>query len=220
MITFLVILSVNLVVCVLLAHQRDFRWQNSTYSANCHRPIDQQRPSSVSPTPGPVRDHQAVYMLLACALLYITTQAPVFVFNVLKLLQHAPFCRWTFTEDSLAKYTRAVGVTININYSVNFLLYYGVSTMFRQGLHQLRLSTKNPFKYQMSQSSVPDNGAKTLRPGWKQSISGFGKGTWSMNKSASDGRRPALELTSSNRTLLSQLTPGPESPNWEVLSKL
>lgn len=199
--TFLIILSVNLVVFVALARQRRFAFHEpSGSSSSCRRLEEAQRSVSTSPPPAPLRDHQAVYMLLACALLYITTQAPAFVFNVLKLVQHAPFCRWTFTEASLATFARAVGLTININYSVNFLLYYGVSSMFRQGLYQLGQSTKNPFQYRKSQMSA----FSTNTNRWPATA------TKDKKAIAATGR-PTLEATFSNRTLLSQLAP--ETPN-------
>ncbi|OQV23688.1 hypothetical protein BV898_02426 [Hypsibius exemplaris] len=122
-ITFLVILSVNLAVSIQLLKHQKFRRANT---------LGRNHPDSVT------KDHQAIHMLLACAVLYILTQFPAFVYNILQILQHYPFCSLTFTDNFVANYTRAIGVTVNINYSANFLLYYGVSTTFRQGLRDFK----------------------------------------------------------------------------------
>jgi hypothetical protein len=125
-VTFLVIFSVNVVVSVHLVRHRKFRNTNTLRGSSQNA----------------LKDNQAIHMLLGCAVLYILTQFPGFVYNILQLTQHYPFCNFTFTDNFVAQYSRAIGVTTNINYSVNFLLYYGVSTTFRQGLRDLRHSLR------------------------------------------------------------------------------
>ena len=123
-VTFLVILSVNMAVSVHLVRHKRFRAANTLGASLSDRE----------------RDNQAIHMLLACAGLYILTQFPSFIYNIFRLIGRYPYCYYFLSEDFVGVFEPIKDVLTSINYSANFLLYYGVSASFRQGLRDLRFS--------------------------------------------------------------------------------
>lgn len=117
---FVCILGLNLAVSIQLLLQRRFRTLHAR--------------SSCDDIP---KDNQAIQMLLACAAVYVITQFPIFIYNILRLQQRYPNCAFVFTDQMQAIFNRLNSVAINLNYSVNFFLYYGISSSFRRGFFQL-----------------------------------------------------------------------------------
>ena len=122
----MVISSFNIGVGLRLARQKKFRF---VHAHNGKKELHQETQ--------PAKDNQAVQMLVASVMVYVITQFPLFVFNILEAARLWPFCSAKLSEESMAIYIKINGILIAFNYSTNFLWYFAVSPAFREELRQL-----------------------------------------------------------------------------------
>ena len=80
------------------------------------------------------RDAQAISMLFAGVICYSITQFPAFVYNTLIVAARSPFCAFELTDNVRAVLEHTTAALVNVNYSINFLLYFGISKEFRQAI--------------------------------------------------------------------------------------
>ncbi|XP_055336666.1 uncharacterized protein LOC129587099 [Paramacrobiotus metropolitanus] len=114
-VNFGLILFLNSFVTLRLLYYRQFRQQ----------PVHMNNPCGS-------QAWQATRMLFATAVVYCATQTFPLVFLIMRRLVGYPRCSYFINEDTYAKFARTNALLVNINYSINFLLYSLISTGFRQ----------------------------------------------------------------------------------------
>ncbi|XP_055348091.1 uncharacterized protein LOC129595189 [Paramacrobiotus metropolitanus] len=171
LINFLAILVINTIVAMHLLIQRRFRALHV-------------RISSVSDTDA-AKEKPLIHMLLVAAVFYVVTQMPAFVWNLWTILINRPFCYDDVAEETRVYFMRFTSIATNVNYSLNFLLYYGVSRAFRRGCREVFCQRRMfGLILDRSGSAWPNRSVK--------------------NDAGQQVEKRSLESSSSNKSLLSQ----------------
>jgi hypothetical protein len=130
--TFLAILVLNILLLRVILRRRDLQV--------IQKKTDRDWRSGV--------DKGAVAMLAVCVVLYLVTQMPGFVGNVLYLLDKG--CVRQLSATTAAVLAPILNICLNVNFSANFLLYYGANSNFRKGVKSLVTFTRGPTDRQKS----------------------------------------------------------------------
>ncbi|XP_055339416.1 probable G-protein coupled receptor 139 [Paramacrobiotus metropolitanus] len=118
--TFLAILIVNTVLLLTIFQQRKRR---------------EKKLQAVSSKEKAYAEWYALPMLAACVILYLATQFPGFIDNLTYLLEKT--CTFQRNPNMQAVMRPLQNIAMNINFSVNFLLYCGVSAKFRDTVKKM-----------------------------------------------------------------------------------
>ncbi|OQV17580.1 hypothetical protein BV898_08351 [Hypsibius exemplaris] len=145
--TFLVILSLNASLMYIIIRQRRTRFQKLSTQ------LSDQSAQRAAAIPGgdPVvsgkhsENYMASIMLATCVLLYLITQTPSAVLMVLETLKQHCIRRHSKVEESLTEPIKLF--FLNLNFSLNFVLYCAVNPVFRAALRKhLRRHCGRPYK--------------------------------------------------------------------------